>query len=124
MAPKREIIYPIFLECCQFCTDMFWESIFEELAYGKPPSGVYISKDFLTCSYKMKEFCYKIERQDAEVLYNNVYALFTQKLGILSQRDKQKKKIDFYETEKSLKKARQDWGKIRRKNIKDIMYEK
>ena len=63
MPIKREIIYPIFLECCQFTDDKFWENVFEDLAYGKTPYGTYISKDFLCCSYKKKEFSYKIEKK-------------------------------------------------------------
>ena len=63
MPIKREIVYPIFLECCQFTDDKFWENVFEDLAYGKTPYGTYISKDFLCCSYKKKEFSYKIEKK-------------------------------------------------------------
>ena len=88
MPVKREIIYPIFLECCQFADDIFWETIFEDLAYGRAPSGTYISKDFLNCSYKNKEFSYKIERKDPENIYNDIYKLLTEKLGILSQKEK------------------------------------
>ena len=91
MPIKREIIYPIFLECCQFADNIFWETIFEDLAYGKAPSGTYISKDFLNCSYKNKEFSYKIERKDPEIIYNDIYKLLTEKLGILSQKEKMQK---------------------------------
>ena len=31
MTIKKDIIYPIFLECSQFITDKFWENIFEDL---------------------------------------------------------------------------------------------
>ena len=72
---KKEIIYPVFLECCQFTIDSFWENIFEDLAYGKTPYGTYINKDFLCCSYKDKEFSYKIERKDSEKLYKDIYNL-------------------------------------------------
>jgi hypothetical protein len=124
MPPKREIIYPVFLECCQYTEDTFWENIFEDLAYGKSPYGTYISKDFICCSYKGKEFSYKIERKDPEILYTDIYSLFTDKLGILSQKEKVKKRLDFHELEKTIKESRQDWGNIRKKNVKDILYEK
>lgn len=124
MPIKREIIYPIFLECCQYCDDPFWESIFEDLAYGKTPQGTYISKNFLSCSYKNKEFSYKIERNNPENIYNDLYTFFTDKLGILSLKEKNKKKIEFNEVEKLIKKSRNEWSSIRRKNIKDVMYEK
>lgn len=124
MPVKREILYPVFLECCQFADDVFWENIFEELAYGKAPYGTYISKGFLCCSYKNKEFSYKIERKDPKILYDDIYKLLTEKLGILSHKEKAQKRLDFHELEKNIKQSRQEWASIRRKNVKDIMYEK
>lgn len=124
MPIKKELIYPFFLECCQYADDTFWENIFEELAYGKPPYGTYISKDFLCCSYKNKEFSYKIERKAPEVLYHDIYRLLTEKLGILSYREKEQKRLDFHELEKTIQESRSDWSNIRKKNIKDIMYER
>lgn len=124
MPVKREIVYPVFLECCQYADDIFWENVFEDLAYGKPPYGTYISKDFLCCSFKNKEFSYKIERKDCKILYDDIYNLLTEKLGILSHKEKAQKKLDFHELERTIKQSRQEWSNIRRKNIKDIMYEK
>jgi hypothetical protein len=124
MPLKREIQWPYFLECSQFCDDIFWDNIFEELAYGKPPFGTYISKGFLTCSYKGKEFSYKIERKDPQILYNDIYKLLTEKIGILSHKEKAQKKLVFHELERNIKDSRHDWSSIRRKNIKDTMYEK
>lgn len=122
MPIKKEIIYPIFLECCQFANDRFWENIFEDLAYGKSPYGTYISKDFLCCNYKDKEFSYKIERKEPESLYNDIYILLAKKLGLLSQKDKIKKKIDFYNIHND-NKENKTWSSIRKKNIKDLLLE-
>ena len=123
MVIKKEIIYPVFLECCEFTVDTFWENIFEDLAYGKTPYGTYISKNFLCCSYKNKEFSYKIERKDPQELCTDVYHLLTKKLGILSHKEKIKKRSDFHKTESRIKEFRQTWGKIRKKNIKDLFVE-
>lgn len=122
--PKREIIYPFFLECCHFAEDAFWESIFEDLAYGTTPYGTYISKNFLCCSYKGKEFSYKIERKEPKVLYDDIYGLMSTKVGILSQRDKHKKRLDFHQVEKDIKDSRQKWSDIRKKNIRDLLIER
>ena len=92
MPIKKEIVYPIFIECCKHATDIFWENIFEDLAYGKTPYGTYISKDFLSCKYKKKEFSYKIERKLPELIYSEVYDLLSNKLGLLSNYEKIKKK--------------------------------
>ena len=124
MPIKKEIIYPVFLECCEFATDLFWENIFEDLAYGKTPYGTYINKNFFCCSYKNKEFSYKIERKDTYDLYTDIYNLLTKKLGILSHKEKIKKRVDFDNTECRIKEFRQEWGNIKKKNIKDLLVER
>ena len=124
MAIKKEILYPIFLECLKFINDSFWENIFEDLAYGKTPYGTYINKDFLCCNYKDKEFSYKIEKKDPETLYNDIYSLLGKKLGILSIRDKTNRQIDFQNIENELKECRKNWSNIRKKNIKDLLIER
>lgn len=124
MPIKKEIIYPVFLECCEFSTDSFWENMFEDLAYGKTPHGTYINKNFFCCSYKNKEFSYKIERKDPIELYTDIYNLLTKKLGMMSHMEKIKKRVDFHETESRIKEFRQDWGNIRKKNIKDLLVER
>ena len=83
MVIKRDIIYPVFLECCKYANDSFWENIFEDLAYGKTPYGTYINKNFLCCSYKNKEFSYKIERKDSYQLYNDIYNLLTNLISLV-----------------------------------------
>jgi len=124
MVIKKEIIYPVFLECLQFTNDFFWENIFEDLAYGKTPYGTYINKDFLCCNYKDKEFSYKIERKEPEQLYNDILFLLGKKLGILSLKDKNNKQIDFKNIENELKECRKNWSNIRKKNIKDLLIER
>jgi hypothetical protein len=123
MPDKKEILYPMFLECLQYITDSFWENVFEDLAYGKTPYGTYINRSFLCCNYKNKEFSYKIEKKDSEQLYNDVYNLLVKKLGLMSIRDKLNKKIDFNNIEEELKLSRKNWNNIRKKNIKDMLIE-
>lgn len=123
MPAKQEVSFPIFLECCQYTTDTYWESIFSDLAYGKAPYGSHISKGFLFCNYKKKEFSYKIEKKDAETIYNEVYKLLTCKLGIMSNVEKLKKKKDVLDIEDNLKNSRQEWGTIRKKNMKELFIE-
>ena len=124
MVIKKEILYPVFLECLKFINDSFWENIFEDLAYGKTPYGTYINKEFLCCNYKDKEFSYKIEKKDPEILYNDIYSLLGKKLGILSIRDKTNRQIDFQNIENELKECRKNWSNIRKKNIKDLLIER
>jgi hypothetical protein len=123
MTIKKDILYPIFLECSQFITDKFWDNIFEDLAYGKSPYGTYISKGSLTCKYKDKEFIYKLEKKDPQILYTEIYLLLTKKLGLLSSQDKLNKKIDFENIENEIKEGRKNWNSIRKKNVKDLLIE-
>ena len=120
----KEIIYPIFLECCQYTENVFWENLFENLSYGKTPRGAYISKNFLCCSYKGREFNYKIERKKPEILYNDVYTLLNEKLGVLSQKQKQEKRKNFREIERNIRDNRLDWSNIKKDNVKQSLYQK
>ena len=61
MPIRKEILYPIFLECYNHSDDIYWQNIFEDLSYGISPYGTYFSKDYLCCNYKKKEFSYKIK---------------------------------------------------------------
>jgi hypothetical protein len=123
MLVKKEILFPVFLECCQYADDTFWENIFEDLAYGKAPYGTYISKEFLCCGYKKKEFSYKIEKKPAEMIYQEVYSLLTKRLGLLSYREKVKKKKIFTDLEDSIKDTRKKWVDIKKKNMKELLIE-
>ena len=118
---KKEIIYPVLLECCSYADDSFWENMFEDLAYGICPYGTYISKDFLCCSFRGKEFSYKLERKDPKVLYNDIYHLLAHKVGILSQKEKIRKRYMFHSVEKNIKESQENWVDIRKKNIKDLL---
>lgn len=120
---KKDIVYPIFIECLQFTEDIFWENIFEDLAYGKTPYGTYLSKDFLCCKYKKKDFSYKIERKEPKILYEEVYDLLANKLGLLSNEEKIKKKRLFNALETNLKKSGKNWVDIKKKNIKETLIE-
>lgn len=123
MPIKKEILYPVFLDCCQHTDDIFWENIFENLAYGKTPYGTYISKNFLCCSYKKKDFSYKIEKKDSKTIYKEVYTLLTKRVGILSHKETSKKRKDFLEIENNIKDSRKNWSEIRKKNVRELLIE-
>jgi len=119
----KDIIYPVFLECCKYTQEKFWSDIFEDLAYGITPYGTYISKEFFCCSYKTKEFSYKIENKNPETLYKEIYNLLANKLGLLSHQEKIKKKIVFQNIENTISESRKCWANIKKKNIKEILIE-
>jgi len=124
MNKKNEIIYPFFLECCVYTKDYFWENLFEDLAYGISPSGTYIVKNSLCSKYKGKEFNYKIERKDPKIIYKELHDILVNKLGISSKKDKEISKMKFRKVEQDIKDSQQEWSKIRKKNIKELLIER
>ena len=123
MTIKKEIIFPYFLECCTYAKDIFWQNIFEDLAYGKTPTGSYFitskcgekQEKALSCSYKNKKFVYKIiEEKDSKSLYSEISELLSNKLGILSKNDKTVKKKDFRQVEMGIQEERQTWKGVKK----------
>ena len=121
---KKELLFSFLLKCCDLAQEKFWKNIFEDLAYGQAPYGAFISKGFLSCTYKGKEFSYKLTPKDPEVMFNDIYELLTDKLGILSANEQNQKRLLFEELEKSMRDKNEEWGKIRKKKIKDLIIEK
>ena len=64
---------------------------------------------------------YKIEKKEPKLLYNDIYFLLLNKLGLLSNKDKIKNKLDFYNINNN--KDNTSWSCIRKKNIKDLLLE-
>lgn len=121
---QKEVLHPIFLQCCQFATDAYWDNIFEDLAYGKTPHGCYISKNFICSNQKKKAFSYQIDTSDPEKTFNEVYNLFVVKLGLISSKEKAKRELEFRNTQESLKEMTKDWKTIQKKpTIRDILIE-
>ena len=121
---KRELIYPVLLECCQFTKDIFWRNIFEELAYGRTSYGIYISKNFICCSQKKKEFSYKIENKDPQLIFNELYNIFKNKVGIQSHQERLNNRKAFNELEDETKNnIKNNWNSIKKKNMKELLIE-
>lgn len=119
------ILYPIFFECCIFCVDdVFWSSVFENLALGKPPNPLYLNKGYLCCNIKDKEISYKIDAtKSSEVIYKEVRTLLSEKLEILSTKDRLQKRLEFNKYEDDISKNLKFWNNIN-KHTKSIHYEK
>tara|TARA_B100001093_G_C26681919_1_gene950840 strand:+ start:11 stop:685 length:675 start_codon:yes stop_codon:yes gene_type:complete len=117
------VMYPKFFDCSQLTDDIFWKSVFEELAYGRCPYGTYITRDFFCCNFKNKEFSYKIDiEKNADVLYNDILTLLTKKFGLMSNVDKVEKRKRFRELEQTIQAEQQkDWDQIKKKNIKQFL---
>ena len=125
MRIKLDLVYPFFLNCCNYTQDTFWKYIFEDLSYGKAPYGTYITKNFLCCNYKSKEFSYKIEAdKDSKILYTEVHNLLFKKLGLMSDNDKINKRKTFDNTSDEIKITNTtNWSLIKKKTIKNTIIE-
>ena len=125
MRIKLDLIYPFFLNCCIYTNDPFWKFIFEDLSYGKAPYGSYITKNFLCCNYKGKEFSYKIEsNKDSKILFTEVHNLLFKKLGLMSDKDKINKRKAFDITSDEIKiNNTTNWSLIKKKTVKNIIIE-
>ena len=108
----KKLVYPFFLGCCQYTDNFFWEDLFFNLAFGIPPCGTYISKNFLCCSHEQKEFNYEIEEKDSETLYKEVFSLLRNRLGIFSHQEKVGKINDI-----------KNWNDIKTKKMKELLIE-
>lgn len=120
---KNELIYPFFIECCKYASDRYWKNIFQDLGYGITPYGTYINKDFLTCNYKDKEFVYKIQKKDPKEIYNELYHIFRTKLALMSREEIIQKKDDINSNLEDIN-SYDDWGSIKKKNLKEVMIER
>ena len=123
MITKKEIIFPFLLNCCEHSNDSYWKNVFENLSYGKAPSGTYIHKNFLCCGYKNKDFSYKLENKDPKQLHDDIYFLLKEKLGILSYTEKENKMCLFRNAESKIQTHSHEWSHIRKKNNKDLLLE-
>lgn len=122
---SKEIIYEIFIKCCDYTEDIFWQSVFMDLSKGITPYGVFITKDFLCCNFKGKEFSYKIDvTKNSEILFNEVMNVLKNKFGLLSIQEKVEKRKVFDNIKESMKTNKLSWTTIRKKNIKENIIEK
>lgn len=117
----RYISYPIFLSCRNYTDDLFWKRIFENLAYGETPRGIHFKENILYSNIKKKEFNYNFENKDANVIFEDLYNIFRKISGLKSKEDLMKKIKEFDEFKKtnSLRKNETDWGKIKKKTLKE-----
>ena len=92
---KREITHPIFLKMASEMDDTFWKYIYEDLSYGKCPYGIYLQNEYICSFLKDKEFSYKIDETSQNIL-SDIHNLLKNKAGILSEKEKIKKKEEFF----------------------------
>lgn len=114
-----EIIHPIFIKCCEYACDKYWVKVFEDLAIGKMPFGVYLSKDMLCFKGKNSDFLIFDNMDNGQYNYNVTYNFFTTVVGVMSPDQRIKKQLEFESNENE----RNNWCEIRKKTTKDLLIE-
>jgi hypothetical protein len=100
-----EVIYPVFIECCQYTTDAFWETIFMKLAMGIPPHcSTMTTKCICTANSQ-----FKFADKDAMTIYTELHRVFSANLD--------------ERTEFTKCNSRDSWSTIRKKSTKDLLFE-
>ena len=120
MSDTEDLIsYPIFLLCCQYTVDKFWENIFKNLARGKTPYGVYFNRLILCCKGKSGLVNCIIDVKDAKLLHDEIYKVFVDEMDILSHNErviKRKLFVEFSNSESVVY-----WNDIKKKITKELL---
>mgnify|MGYP001318333978 CR=1 FL=1 len=125
MPARRELIYPIILQCCSYANDTYWENILEDIAYGRAPYHTYITNDNLVSSAKNGEFSINLTTGNTtpEDLCQKICNTLREKVGIMSRVERMQSKEKFNNHESRLHRSQDNWSMIKKKNLKDLLVE-
>lgn len=124
MRKTNELSFPIFLECRTQTSDKFWSKIFENLAYNKAPLGVFIKNNHLCYHKNKKNVSYYISsNKSSNELFMDIYEILHSEVGIISPNQKVENINKCNTTFSILKKTNITWSDIKKKHIKDILFE-
>lgn len=119
---SKKLMYPIFLQCREYCEDTFWTSIFDRLAYGIPPHysiSFDHDKKELFSTHKNKRFNYSFRTcKNPYDLFHSLKDILTNISGILSKKDKLLILYDDADADKILFSS---WSEIKKKHIKEYL---
>lgn len=82
-----KVQYPIFLEFTHHVKDDYWKLLYEDMAFGKFPSGAYVQKNYFCCYCKGKEFSVELIPKNFSV-FTQIHSLLSNDLGIRSEKEK------------------------------------
>lgn len=112
--------YPIFIKCSNYTLDEYWKDIFVNCSLGRFPRG--ISYMHTQSQIKVTDPKKKIEyfqiKDDSTEMFKMMMFIFKEKLKMVSEKDKQRKKNDFENISVEIK-TFENWDKIKCKIIKE-----
>jgi len=116
-----QLVYPHFLLCLSHCSDKFWKKIFLDLAHGKPPHGVFFSRQtYLNCKFRGRMFSVNIVERDARDLFEDVVNLLRNRAGVMPVSDRVAASGHDAGSAVSL---RDNWSEIRKKTVRTQLFE-
>ena len=101
---RKQLLYPIFLRIASNMNDTFWKYIYEDMAYGKCPFGIFLDQSYLCCFIKGKEFSFKMD-QNNPTLLDDIHYMMKEKAEILSEKEKIQKKEQILNKQKKFQNA-------------------
>jgi hypothetical protein len=128
---KKEILYPIFLQCASQVEDTFWRYVYEDLSYGKCPYGLSLQKNYLTCYIRGKEFSYKMDADKSpQTIFEELDALLRERAGILSEKEKMTERARLCRQRTTIPvknssaiQKKEEWTHVKKKMIRDTLLE-
>lgn len=109
----------------ELSSDEFWTGFFDKLSRGVCSHGTYISKGFLCCNYKGKEFIYWIDNsKDPADVYRDVTTILSDSLNLCSHKEKLSRRAEFRTAGLDLEQDNHAWENVKRKKIKELFIEK
>lgn len=107
----RELLYPIFMQVYLLCENVFWKSIFNDIAHGDMPYEIFIDDEYLytkDITYYYKDKPLKTLETDIINIYNST---------IFSTDEIEQLDALLYQEFDS-------WRTIKKKSVKDVLIEK
>jgi hypothetical protein len=118
---RRDIKFPLFLECVKYTSDMFWQNFYEDLAYGKYPKSIYLMNGMIHSSNKRKAFSYNFSNKTPKQIVDELYVILIENTTICSKKDDKAKKSSLQEICSTIKDEKPiKWTSVRKKVTKDI----
>jgi hypothetical protein len=122
---EKKIVHHIFQECMECTDDPYWQQFFDDCSRGKFPRGSsydIANKTVCIRSIKIPEF-YKIQPDaDPEILFEDLRALFMEKLNLSSNEDQKTLNVEHDRLKaKSKAKYSANWADIGTKRIKNCI---
>lgn len=114
------VLHPIFLKCCRYITDKFWDRIFKQMSYGIMPYNCFVKSNVLYTKGKLGDKKCILDSSNIEKTFNEIYNDLKKNMGIYSPIEKLENDIEF---KKIHIEEYKNWCDIKKKNKKDLLIE-